>query len=321
MFKIGADVYTTDGRAGKLVKVVTDADGDRGTHLIVEKGFLQRADRIVPCEAVAEATDERIRLNVSAAELEQFPPYRGSHFISEGMRVYDRLDQLVGTVQLVYPGGASDAAVARTIRAHEAAAAAAHALGVGPVSAGGDDDVPPELWARMLRQGYVRIEGWGITGAERYVMPEQIAGVSGNRVRLYASRDELTRLVGQEKSLSLIGRINEGMPVFDRADQFVGTVRLVYYGGASDAAIERASRLTQVAAATVGAHAAAPVTFGGGEIAPELRERMLRQGYLRIEGPGITGARRYVTPEQIARVVGNQVQLCTSRAELITPNP
>jgi ribosomal 30S subunit maturation factor RimM len=305
MFKIGAKVYTTDGEAGKLMKVVIDPDTERVTHLIVERGFLQKIDRVVPFEAVDNVTDEGIRLKVSTAELEQFPRYRGSHFISEGMLVYDRADQVVGTVQLVYAGGASDAAIER-------------ALGTTEVAA---DNASRELWERMMRQGYIRIEGPEITGIKRYVTPEQIANVVANRVRLYASRDELIRRVEREKALSLTGRITKGMPVYDRADQLIGKVKLVYYGGACDCAIERASLLTEEAAAAVGvvAKKETPVTFGSDEVAPEARERMLRQGYIRIEGLGITGLKRYVMPEQIESVTGYRVRLHASRDELITP--
>jgi sporulation protein YlmC with PRC-barrel domain len=80
MFKIGAKVYTTDGQAGKLMKVVIDPDTERVTHLIVERGFLQKIDRVAPLETMAEAADEGIRLNVSSAEFEQFPQFTESHF-------------------------------------------------------------------------------------------------------------------------------------------------------------------------------------------------------------------------------------------------
>ena len=309
MFQIGTDVYTTDGRAGKLIKVIPDAAGAQVTHLVVEKGFRQTQDRVVPRRAVAAVTDEAIRLNVSTAELERFPQYHESYFISEGMLVCDRACKVVGKVQLVYAGGASDAAVARALRLR-----AAPDVAPGPF---GSDDLPPDLQERMLRQGYIRIEGPGITGARRYVLPEQIAGVVGNRVRLYASRAELKQQGEPEKSLSFMGRINEGMPVCDRNDHVIGSVKLVYYGGASAAAVARASLLAEAAAA---ANEDDPLTFDSDEEPPELQERMLRQGYIRIEGPGITGARRYVLPEQIARV-GDCVQLHATRDELITPGP
>ena len=80
MFRIGADVYCTDGRAGKLIKVVMDPHTKRVTDLIVEKGFLQKGDRVIPVWAVAEANEERIQLAVSSRELQEFPRYREADF-------------------------------------------------------------------------------------------------------------------------------------------------------------------------------------------------------------------------------------------------
>src|SRR4051794_8193946 len=41
---------------------------------------------------------------------------------------------------------------------------------------------------------------------------------------------------GDEQILGLPAGVSEGMPVFDSSDQLVGTVQLVYYGGASEEA-------------------------------------------------------------------------------------
>lgn len=120
--------------------------------------------------------------------------------------------------------------------------------------------------------------------------------------------------LGDEQILGLPGGISEGMPVFDRADQAVGTVQLVYYGGASDEAVERALRLREVVGA---ASDAAEVGNFGAEVPPELQARLMRRGYIRVEGPGITGLSCYVTPEQIAGLVGGQVQLHATRDELV----
>ena len=80
MFKIGANVYTTDGPAGKLMKVVIDPDTERVTHLVVEKGFLQKTDRVVPIDALGETADDGLHLTLSTAALEQYPQFRESEF-------------------------------------------------------------------------------------------------------------------------------------------------------------------------------------------------------------------------------------------------
>lgn len=194
MFHIGADIYTTDGRAGMLWKVVLDPATRDVTHLIVDRRFLRKPDRVVSHSAVARATPYRIRLNMSTAELEQQPQHGGSPFITEGMRVTDRNDQVIGTVQLVYPGGASAEAVERAQRAMEAVThrhpAPEEAAEEHPATFAGDR-LPPEMVGRMLRGGYLRIAGPGLTDVRCYVLPDQILGVVGDRVQLYVTHAEL----------------------------------------------------------------------------------------------------------------------------------
>ncbi len=79
-YKIGVDVYCADGRCGKLIKVVIDPYTRRITHLVVEKGYLQKKDRVIPVTAVKEANEERILLNVPSEALKQFPEYHEEEF-------------------------------------------------------------------------------------------------------------------------------------------------------------------------------------------------------------------------------------------------
>lgn len=108
--------------------------------------------------------------------------------INEGMAVHDRDEQPLGIVQLVYYGGASDEAITRALQLAEGPPGRE-----GGAGAFGEDNIPPELQARLLRHGYIRIEGTGMAGVSRYATAEQIADVSGERVRLHASRGELIR--------------------------------------------------------------------------------------------------------------------------------
>ena len=83
--------------------------------------------------------------------------------ISEGMIVYDSAGEVVGTVQVVYFGGASEEAIQRALH-----------------SEAGENDIsnlPKDLGARLMTQGYVTVDGPDLTGANRYLRPEQIAGV------------------------------------------------------------------------------------------------------------------------------------------------
>ena len=72
---IGADVYCNDGRCGKLSRVVIDPRSERVTDLVVEKGFLQKEDRVIPVSAIDTATGSEIRLDIDAETYEKFAQY------------------------------------------------------------------------------------------------------------------------------------------------------------------------------------------------------------------------------------------------------
>jgi len=99
-YKIGVDVYCADGRCGKLTRVVIDPYTKRITHLVVEKGYLQKKDRVIPVTAVEEADEDRILLNVTSEALKQFPEYHEEEFtvptpdVEEAMN-YARMQVLV----------------------------------------------------------------------------------------------------------------------------------------------------------------------------------------------------------------------------------
>lgn len=72
---IGADVYCDEGRCGKLTHVVLDPRTQRVTDLVVEKGFLQKKDRVIPVSAVSETTGDEIRLHLDSDAFEQFDEF------------------------------------------------------------------------------------------------------------------------------------------------------------------------------------------------------------------------------------------------------
>jgi osmotically-inducible protein OsmY len=81
VFTIGADVHCPDGRCGRLEKVVIDPHTERVTDLIVEKGFLQKEDRILPIDVVAEADEEEIHLSVGSDRLSDYRIYEEAAFV------------------------------------------------------------------------------------------------------------------------------------------------------------------------------------------------------------------------------------------------
>ena len=117
-------------------------------------------------------------------------------------------------------------------------------------------------------------------------------------------------------------RIGEGMPVYDREGQAVGIVDVVYLGGASDEAIERA--LDPEKAPPTPAGEIVQTAFEADEMPREMRARLMKQGYIRVKGNDITALRRYLGPEQIEGIftldvegtIQDAVRLRVSREEL-----
>ena len=115
-------------------------------------------------------------------------------FVEEGMTVFDRERHEIGTVDYIQFGDddpetiETEAAAPNRLDQGERTLvdAIAEAFSVG-------DDIPDEIRARLLQQGFVRIEANGLFAADRYVTPEQIASVSGDGVMLNVTQDELVK--------------------------------------------------------------------------------------------------------------------------------
>jgi hypothetical protein len=116
--------------------------------------------------------------------------------VYEGMDVYDRTGDKIGTVESVYLGAVSEHA-----DLHGAGPATASAQGSRESSVIEDfakafvaeDPVPEPLRERLRRHGFVKIDSSGLFAADRYVTPDQIAEVSGDRITLRVTRDELIK--------------------------------------------------------------------------------------------------------------------------------
>jgi len=75
-FEMGTEVQCQDGACGKLLKLVADPATKEITHLIVEKGFLLKQDRIIPLDRVERAGKEGVTLSLSSEELSEFETYQ-----------------------------------------------------------------------------------------------------------------------------------------------------------------------------------------------------------------------------------------------------
>jgi hypothetical protein len=69
---------------------------------------------------------------------------------------------------VMYFGGASEEAIQKALQSEP---------GENNFSPFAADNLPKELVARLMSQGYAIVDGPDLTGANRYLRPEQIAGV------------------------------------------------------------------------------------------------------------------------------------------------
>lgn len=82
-FEEGTTVKTADGdKVGTVDHIVVNPSDNEVTHIVVEKGFLFTDDRVVPVEALREADDDVIILDAAVEEIEEFPQYEETYYVS-----------------------------------------------------------------------------------------------------------------------------------------------------------------------------------------------------------------------------------------------
>jgi hypothetical protein len=107
--------------------------------------------------------------------------------VTTGMQVVDAQGEDVGTVIATTPGDPN------AVTAQEPPAGEGVLAGKVPHTEDGDEpEVPADLAARLLRGGYLRVDGQGILAHDLYVEADQIAGVNQDVVELSVARDQLT---------------------------------------------------------------------------------------------------------------------------------
>lgn len=109
--------------------------------------------------------------------------------IREGMAVYDRAGDKIGTVEQVHFGPDDEygrgAAEPASVRDRDESLIDTIAEVFAP------NDMPEAVRSRLLQQGFIRVDATGLFAADRYITPDQIAQVAGDRVVLRVSREEL----------------------------------------------------------------------------------------------------------------------------------
>lgn len=80
-FKIGAHVDATDGRCGRLTRVIFDPIADALADLVVEPGHHEELARLVPVNLVAHVEDDLIRLNCTMEQFERLDQAEDIQFL------------------------------------------------------------------------------------------------------------------------------------------------------------------------------------------------------------------------------------------------
>jgi hypothetical protein len=121
----------------------------------------------------------------------------------------------------------------------------------------------------------------------------------------------------------ILNTIHEGMAVYDSTGDRIGEVDFVYFGASTDTQQELGTGPAGLGAADsvqmredslVDAFAE---VFDPGEVPEELREKLMQSGYIRLDADGLFAADRFITPEQIASVREEDVELNVTRDQLI----
>lgn len=108
--------------------------------------------------------------------------------IREGMRVFDRGGDELGSVDFVHFG---DPQAATTQGEGIDLNPTLVEEFVTPITGGGDLDVPEPMRSQFLRMGYIKIDSKGWFAKDRYASMDEVASVSGDEVRLRVAKDQL----------------------------------------------------------------------------------------------------------------------------------
>lgn len=114
--------------------------------------------------------------------------------IHEGMKVVDVRNHEIGTVDWVQFG--ADDPATPDIEASSTDGmepVEAHSLINDIAAALREDKVPEMIHERLMMQGFVRLDADGLFSADRYILPEQISGVSGDTLTLNVEKANLMK--------------------------------------------------------------------------------------------------------------------------------
>lgn len=112
--------------------------------------------------------------------------------------------------------------------------------------------------------------------------------------------------------------VEEGMKVFDRERHQIGTVEYVQFGEDDPETPEfEAVQPDKEVHDDRLLHTIAEAFAPQDDIPEELRQKLLLQGFVRLDADGLFAADRYIMPSQIESVSGDGLMLKVSKDELL----
>ena len=116
---------------------------------------------------------------------------------------------------------------------------------------------------------------------------------------------------------SSLRNVEQGLRVFDREHQEIGKVEWVQFGDDDPDTIEVEASGPSGKRSDVNLFDVIASAFTTDNVPEELRDRLVHQGFVRIDADGLFQADRYVMPDQIDSVSGDEVTLNVTKQQLI----
>ena len=184
-FTIGAHVDATDGRCGRLTRVILDPGDESLTHLVVEPGHHKELERLVPVDLVASVEDDLIRLDCTKKRFEQLDAAEDIRFLpADSTPTYAAINLPLGhhrgpmfTDRV--PPGEVDIRRGDPVHATDGSIGAVHGLVIDPA----DDHVTHVI----LQEGHM----WG---RKQVAIPIGATNRVGNEIRVDLTKDEIEEL-------------------------------------------------------------------------------------------------------------------------------
>lgn len=124
-------------------------------------------------------------------------------------------------------------------------------------------------------------------------------------------------------------KVHEGMTVYDHEDRAIGKVDQVYFGEVDEAAEERGKGPQGISQSGISQRDEGSVDFAfGGTTSLNdnlagmddvIRNRLLREGFIRVDTSGLFSSDVYALPDQIETIASDGIHLKVDRDDLIRP--